>query len=70
MRAKLELEENRRRYNKRGHAAESPYGHAKRNLKFTFVMRRGIEKVRMEMAMLFTLHNIMKVAPAILGADP
>jgi transposase len=65
MRAKLELEENRRRYNKRGHAAEAPFGNAKRNLKFTYVMRRGIEKVRMEMAMLFILHNIMKVAPVI-----
>ena len=68
MRRKLESEENRIRYNKRAHAAESPYGHAKRNLKFTYVMRRGINKVRMEMAMLFMLHNIMRVAPAMIGA--
>ena len=66
MRAKLKSEENRIRYNKRAHSAESPYGHAKRNLKFTHVMRRGIEKVRMEMAMLFMLHNIMRVAPALI----
>jgi transposase len=70
MRAKLELEDNRRKYNKRGHTAEAPYGNLKRNLKYTYVMRRGIEKVRMEMSLLFTLHNIMKVAPVILGAGP
>ncbi len=70
MRARLELEENRSRYIKRAHAAESPYGHAKRNLKFTHVMRRGLEKVRMEMALLFMLHNIMKVAPVLVGSEP
>jgi transposase len=70
MRAKLELEENRERYNKRAHSAESPYGHVKWNLKFTHVMRRGIEKIRMEMALLFMLHNIMRVAPVLLGAGP
>ena len=65
MRARLRVEENVKKYKKRAHAAESPYGHAKRNLKFTYVMRRGIEKVRMELALLFMLHNIMKVAPII-----
>jgi transposase len=70
MRARLELEENRSRYIKRAHTAESPYGHAKRNLKFTHVMRRGLEKVRMEMALLFMLHNIMKVAPVLVGSGP
>ena len=54
-----------KKYKKRAHAAESPYGHAKRNLKFIYVMRRGIKKVRMELALLFMLHNIMKVAPII-----
>ena len=70
MRRKLGSEENRVKYNKRAHAAESPYGHAKRNLKFSYVMRRGIGKVRMEMAMLLMLHNIMRVAPALIGAGP
>ena len=65
MRARLRVEENVKKYKKRAHAAESPCGHAKRNLKFTYVMRRGIEKVRMELALLFMLHNIMKVAPII-----
>ena len=62
MRERLGKEENRARYNMRGHAAESPYGNAKRNLKFTFVMRRGREKVMMEMALLFMLHNMMKIS--------
>jgi transposase len=70
MRAKLQKEENRRKYKKRSHAAEGPYGHTKRNLKFTHVMRRGIDKVRMEMALLFMLHNIMKAAPVLSGAGP
>lgn len=62
MRERLGQEENRARYNLRGHAAESPFGNAKRNLKFTFVMRRGREKVMMEMALLFMLHNMMKIS--------
>jgi hypothetical protein len=62
MRERLGKEENRARYNMRGHAAESAFGNAKRNLKFTFVMRRGREKVMMEMALLFMLHNMMKVS--------
>ena len=70
MRAKLDLEENRIIYNKRAHAAESPFGHVKRNLKFTYVMRRGIKKVRMEMSLLFMLHNILKVAPVLSYSGP
>jgi len=64
MRAKLQRKSSRRRYNKRAHAAESPYGNLKCNLKFRGVMRRGIEKVRMEVALLFMLHNMMKMARA------
>jgi len=70
MRAKLDLEENRILYNKRAHAAESPFGHVKRNLKFTYVMRRGIKKVRMEMSLLFMLHNILKVASVLSYSGP
>jgi IS5 family transposase len=36
----------------------------KANLKFRTVMRRGYEKVRMEMALLFMLHNGMRMARA------
>ena len=46
----------------RAHAAESPYGNLKCSLKFHGVMRRGIEKVRVEVALLYMLHNMMKMA--------
>ena len=62
MRGKFECEENQELYKKRAHAAETPYGHIKHNLKFKILMRRGIEKVRMEMALLGILHNGLKLA--------
>jgi len=61
MRVKLRGKRSHRRYNKRAHAAESPYGNVKWNLKFRAVMRRGREKVLMEVALLFMLHNMMKL---------
>jgi len=61
MRHRLSLKRNKRIYNRRAHAAESPYGHAKRNLKFICCMRRGIENVKMEMALVFMLHNMMRL---------
>ena len=61
MRGKLQGKRSRRRYNKRAHAAESPYGNVKSNLKFRAVMRRGSEKVLMEVALLFMLHNMLKL---------
>jgi len=61
MRSKLQGKRAKRRYNKRAHAAESPYGNVKGNLKFRAVMRRGCEKVLMEAALLFMLHNMMKL---------
>jgi hypothetical protein len=36
----------------------------KGNLKFRGVMRRGVAKVRMEVALLFMLHNMLKMAAA------
>jgi transposase len=64
MRERLNKRRNAMQYRRRAHAAEAPYGNAKRNRKFLFVMRRGIEKVRMEAALLFMLHNMMKLGPA------
>jgi Transposase and inactivated derivatives len=64
MRTKLDKKRSQGRYNKRAHTAESPFGNLKWNLKFRAVMRRGIRKVRMEAALLFMLHNFMKMAPA------
>jgi len=64
MREKLGGKRAHQRYNKRAHAAESPYGNVKWNLKFRAVMRRGREKVLMEAALLFMLHNILKLGVA------
>jgi len=64
MRTKLDKKRSQGRYNKRAHTAESPFGNLKWNLKFRAVMRRGIAKVRMEAALLFMLHNFMKMRPA------
>ena len=62
MREKFEVEENKELYKKRAHASESPYGHMKHNLKFKILMRRGIGKMKMEMALLGILHNSLKLA--------
>jgi transposase len=67
MREKLGKKRGRARYNKRAHTAESPYGQVKGNLKYRQVMRRGREKVRMEVGLLFMLHNILKLAPVRSG---
>jgi len=63
MREKLGKKRGRVRYNKRAHTAESPFGQVKGNLKYRQVMRRGREKVKMEVGLLFMLHNIFKLAP-------
>ena len=62
MRNKFEGEENKELYKKRAHTSEAPYGHIKHNLKFKILMRRGITKVRMEMALLGILHNGLKLS--------
>jgi len=62
MREKLKKEENKELYKRRAHSSEAPYGHIKHNLKFRQLMRRGVEKVRMEMALLGILHNGLKLA--------
>ena len=66
MREKFNKEENKERYKKRAHSSEAPYGHIKHNLKFRQVMRRGIEKVKMEMALLGILHNGLKKGEVVL----
>lgn len=67
MREKLGKKRGRARYNKRAHAAESPYGQVKGNLKFRQLMRRGREKVKMEVGLLFMLHNTLKLSPVSSG---
>lgn len=65
MRENLLKEENKELYKKRAHSAESPTGHIKHNLKFKTLMRRGIEKVKMEVSLLLMLHNILKIGKKI-----
>lgn len=67
MRLALSDPEGKRTYGRRAHAAESPYGHAKRNLRFTSLLRRGVEKVRMEVALLFMLHNLRRLGAVAAG---
>ena len=64
MRSKLAGKRAHKRYSLRSHTAESPFGNIKANLKFRTVMRRGYQKVCMEMALLFMLHNGMRLARA------
>jgi len=65
MREKLQQEVNQQIYRLRSHTAEAPYGCIKRNWKFTHVLRRGIAKVAMEVALLFSLHNILKLGAVL-----
>lgn len=61
MRNQLDKKRNQKTYSKRAHSAESPFGQAKHNLKFRIFMRRGADKIKMECALLFSLHNILKL---------
>jgi transposase len=65
MREKLQQEVNQEIYKVRAHTAEAPYGCIKRNWKFTHVLRRGITKVALEVALLFSLHNILKLGAVL-----
>lgn len=62
MRERLSEEENQQKYKIRSHCAESPFGQIKHNLKYRIFMRRGREKVHMEMSLLCMLHNILKIS--------
>lgn len=65
MRIDLSKEKNKKIYAMRAHAAEAPSGHIKHNLKFRMFMRKGLRKVRMEISLLYMLHNIMKIGTTI-----
>jgi hypothetical protein len=65
MREKLQQEVNQEIYRLRAHTAEAPYGCIKRNWKFTYVLRRGIAKVAAEVALVFSLHNILKLGAVL-----
>jgi transposase len=61
MRENLNFLGNQEIYKMRAHSAESPTGQMKHNLKFRIFMRRGKEKIKMEMGLLCMLHNILKI---------
>ncbi|MBN1696349.1 MAG: transposase [Spirochaetales bacterium] len=61
MRKRMKKKQNKKRYKQRSHTVESPYGQIKHNLKYRIFMRRGKAKVMMEAALLFMLHNIIKI---------
>ena len=65
MREKLSKEENKELYDQRAHPCESPYGIVKYNWKVLNIMRRGRAKAMMEFALIFMLHNILKLAPIV-----
>jgi transposase len=52
---------------KRAHMAECPFGQIKHNLKYRIFMRRGQEKIRMEMSLLCMLHDLLKIGQVEYG---
>lgn len=68
MRKKLNSDRGKEIYGKRSHSAEAPYGNMKHNLKFRGFMRRGTAKVTMECALIFMLHDIMKLGSLLLNS--
>jgi hypothetical protein len=61
MRQKLSQSENQKLYNLRAHVAESPFGCIKWNWKIIALLRRGAEKVQADAALIFSVHNILKL---------
>lgn len=68
MQARMSKEENQSTYSLRAHASEAPYGCIKRNWKVINFMRRGVTKVKMECALAFSLHNLLKLIPVMATA--
>lgn len=62
MRQELLKPENKEVYKLRAHTAESPFGNIKHNLKYRILLRRGRERVKIEIGLLCILHNILKIA--------
>lgn len=61
MRDKLKKKRGQKKYKKRAHSAEAPFGDFKHNKKFRIFNRRGNEKVTMEIGLMIMLSNIMKM---------
>lgn len=65
MRAKLADEENKKIYKLRAHSAEAPYGCVKHNWGFTHLLRRGTAMVAVDCALVFSLHNLLKLGAVL-----
>ena len=65
MRKNIRKKKNKKKYNKRAHSAESPYGDIKHNKKYRIFMRRGLKKVKTEVSLVFMLHNIKKIGKSM-----
>jgi len=61
MRVELAKPENKNLYKLRAHAAESPFGNIKHNLKYRILLRRTAERVKIEIGLLCILHNFFKI---------
>jgi hypothetical protein len=61
MRVKLKTEKGKEIYKKRMNAAESPFGHFKKNSGFVQFLLRTTDKVKGEFKLLCTAYNIMKI---------
>jgi hypothetical protein len=64
MSAKLRRAGHRSRYRLRKQVVEPVFGQIKQARGFRQLLLRGIEKVKGEWAMICTVHNIQKLAPA------
>lgn len=58
---RLRTQEGIATYSQRSHIAETPFGHAKHNLKFRQFTTRGLARARSEWAFHAAVHNISKI---------
>ena len=65
MRKELSIPENKESYKLRAHAAESPFGNIKHNLKYRILLRRSLGRVKIEIGLLCILHNILKISKVL-----
>ena len=69
MRERLSNEKNKDLYKLRAHCIESPFGQIKHNLKYRIFMRRGRDKIKMEISLLCMLHNLLKIGQTVCFAS-
>jgi transposase len=65
MRNRLATEAGKKKYNQRAHAAETPFGHFKKNLGFRQFLCRGLPRTSSEFKLLCIGYNIRKIASLI-----